>query len=86
MANSGSGLYSTDMWVFPRAERVTEDLISKTSARSGLFTTAVTIAALLLVLGVVGFIARASLDGFGDYGNPLWCVNSGVAPASRRAT
>ena len=68
MANSGSGLYSADMWVFPRAERVTEDLISKTSARSGLFTTAVTIAALLLVLGVVGFIARASLDGFGDYG------------------
>ena len=67
MANTGSGLYPADMWVFPQAERVTGDLISKTSARSGPFTTAVTIAALLLVLGVVGFIGRAALDGFGDY-------------------
>lgn len=68
MANSGSGLYSADMWVFPQAERVTGDLVSKTSARSGPFTAAVTIAALLLLLGVVGFIARAAGDGFGDYG------------------
>ena len=67
-ANSGSGIYPADMWVFPQPERVTGDLISKSSSRSGPFTTAVTIAALLLVLGIGGFVFRAAGDGFSDYG------------------
>ena len=45
---------------------MTRDLAGKTSARPAMFTFALLLSGILLLLGVVGFVARASIDGFGD--------------------
>jgi len=55
------------MWVFPKAEEITRDLAAKTTAMPRLFVMALIGAAVLFGLGIIGFIARAAIDGFDDY-------------------
>ena len=52
------------MWVFPAAEAVTRDVAGKTSAMPRAFSVALTVAGILVVLGIIGFVARAIDDGF----------------------
>jgi len=60
--------YRSDMWVFPRPETVTQDVAEKTYAMPKPFTIALAVAGTLLVLGVIGFVVRATGDGFGAHG------------------
>ena len=55
------------MWVFPAPDAITKDVAGKTSAMPRRFSIALTLAAILFVLGIVGFVVRAIDDGFGDY-------------------
>ncbi len=54
------------MWVFPNPRAMTRDMADKVSAKRGAFTLALLASFALLVLGVVGFVARAAADGFDD--------------------
>lgn len=65
---AGNGHNHAGMWVFPRAEEVTQDLTRRTFAMPGPFTIALALAGVLLVLGVLGFVVRALDDGFGQHG------------------
>ena len=56
------------MWVFPRAEEVTRYLAGRTLGLPGPLATAMAVSGVLLVLGVVGFVVRATDDGFGAHG------------------
>ena len=64
---AANGHYHADMWVFPEAKQVTQDVTEKTFAMPKPFTIALVVAGILLALGIVGFVARAVGDGFGDY-------------------
>jgi hypothetical protein len=59
--------YPHDMWVFPDARHVSWDVSSKTRAMPSAFKLALLISGGLAALGVIGFIARAAIDGFGNY-------------------
>jgi hypothetical protein len=56
------------MWVFPDATVMTADMGEKTKAMPRPFTMALAATGILLILGIVGFIARAADDGFGEIG------------------
>ena len=55
------------MWVFPAPERITRDVADKTTAMPKPFTLALMAAGILFVLGIIGFVARAIDDGFGEH-------------------
>ncbi len=65
---AANGHHHAGMWVFPRAEEVTRDVTAKTFAMPRPFAKALMVAGVLLVLGIIGFVARAVDDGFGDHG------------------
>ena len=56
------------MWVFPRAEEVTNDIAAKTQAMPRPLAAALAVSAVLLVLGIIGFVVRAGGDGFDELG------------------
>ena len=56
------------MWVFPKASEVTQDVAAKTYAMPKPFVIALVVSGLLLLLGIVGFVARVTLSGFDDHG------------------
>ena len=60
--------HNAGMWVFPRAEEVTNDLARKTFAMPRPLAVAITASATLMVLGIIGFVVRAVADGFGEHG------------------
>ena len=55
------------MWVFPTPEGITRDVADKTAAVPRRFALAMTFAGVLFVLGIIGFLARAVDDGFGEH-------------------
>ena len=55
------------MWVFPAPDAITRDVAAKTSAMPRRFSIALTLAGILFVLGIVGFVVRAIDDGFGEH-------------------
>ena len=59
--------HNAGMWVFPRAEEVSGDMAAKSRAMPRPMVAAITVSAILLVLGIVGFVARAVDDGFTDH-------------------
>ena len=61
-----SGGHYPGMWVFPNPKVMTREMASKVSAMPGPLTLAMVLTFALLVLGVVGFVARAAADGFDD--------------------
>ena len=61
----GEGHYP-GMWVFPNPRVITRDMAAKVASMSGAFNLGLILTFALLVLGVVGFIARAASDGFDD--------------------
>lgn len=65
---AASGHNHAGMWVFPRAEEMTRDVASKTFAVPQKLAIALLLSGVLLVLGLIGFIARSVDDGFGDHG------------------
>ena len=67
VAVAENGRYHPDMWVFPVSGRVTADVSAKTHAMPRVFTIALVVSAVMLAFGIIGFIARATQDGFGDY-------------------
>ena len=67
MAEHSSGQYPADMWVFPQRDQVTAQVMERTTRRCKPYTIALLVAALLAILGVVGFVIRLSTDGLGDY-------------------
>ena len=62
-----NGRYHPEMWVFPVSSQVTADVSAKTHAMPRAFTLALVVSAVMLAFGIIGFIARAAQDGFGDY-------------------
>ena len=64
------------MWVFPVREEITQDVAGKTFAMPSPYKLALGIAAILTILGVVGFFIRASSDGFGSPGP--WGYYAGI--------
>jgi molybdopterin-containing oxidoreductase family membrane subunit len=52
------------MWVFPRREAAAQDLVGRITAPAAKYRMALTITGVLLLVGVIGFIRRATLDGF----------------------
>ena len=63
-----NGHHQAGMWVFPRPEETTRDLAAKTMAWPSPFKLAFAGAGVLFVLGIIGFVARATADGFGAQG------------------
>ena len=61
-----SGGHYPGMWVFPNPRVMTREMAEKVSSMPRAFTLALLGSFVLLVLGVVGFIARAAADGFDD--------------------
>ena len=61
-----SGGHYPGMWVFPDPRQMTRDMAAKVSSMPGLMTLGLLLTFGLLVLGVVGFVARAAADGFDD--------------------
>ena len=61
-----SGGHYPGMWIFPDPRVMTRDMAAKVSAMPGPLTLAMVLTFALLVLGVVGFVARATADGFDD--------------------
>ena len=61
-----SGGHYPGMWVFPDARVITRDMAGKIAAMPQMFTLGLLLTFALLVLGVVGFVARAAADGFDD--------------------
>jgi hypothetical protein len=56
------------MWVFPNPRVMTLGMAAKTAAMPRAFTLGLLLSFALLVLGVVGFVARVAADGFDDRG------------------
>ena len=54
------------MWVFPDPRTMTRDMASRLARMPGLMSLGLLLTFGLLVLGVVGFVARAAADGFDD--------------------
>ncbi|MFB3120477.1 MAG: hypothetical protein ACE1Y2_08130, partial [Stenotrophomonas maltophilia] len=67
MAEHSNGHSPAGMWVFPQAELVAAQVMERTTRRCKPYTIALSVAALLAALGVVGFIIRVSVDGLDDY-------------------
>lgn len=65
---AANGHNHAGMWVFPRAEEMTRDVTSKTFAVPQKLALGLVLSGVLLVLGLIGFIARSVDDGFGDHG------------------
>lgn len=65
---AANGHNHAGMWVFPRAEEMTREVASKTFAVPQKLAFGLVLSGVLLVLGVIGFIARSVDDGFGDHG------------------
>ena len=61
-----SGGHYPGMWVFPNPRVMTRDMADKVSAMPRAFILAFFASFALLALGVVGFVARAAVDGFDD--------------------
>lgn len=61
-----SGGHYPGMWVFPDPRAMTRDMAARVSAMPRTFTLGLLLTFALLVLGVVGFAARAAGDGFDD--------------------
>lgn len=61
----GHGQYA-GMWVFPKREEITSYVTGKTFFVSSGYKLALGIAFILAALGVVGFVIRATSDGFGS--------------------
>ena len=61
-----SGGHYPGMWVFPNPRVMTRDMADKVSSMPRAFTLVLLASFALLVLGIVGFIARAAADGFDD--------------------
>ena len=57
----GHGLHA-GMWVFPDAKTMSQDVSTKTTS----LTMALLVTGVLFILGIVGFVARAVVDGFDD--------------------
>ena len=66
MAASEGGHHHSGMWVFPNPRAMTGDMAGKIASMSAIFAVPFFVSFALLVLGVVGFVARASIDGFDD--------------------
>ena len=62
-----NGQHHAGMWVFPRPEETTRDMAAKRAAMPSVFKLGMIAAALLTVLGIIGFAARAATDGFSDH-------------------
>ena len=60
--------YGAEMWVFPDKTQVTREVSERTSAMPTAVTAGLAVTGLLFILGVVGFIMRATGDGFGAHG------------------
>lgn len=65
---AANGHNHAGMWVFPRAEEMTREVASKTFAVPQKLAFGLVLSGVLLVLGLIGFIARSVDDGFGDHG------------------
>ena len=63
-----SGGHHPGMWVFPDPRVMTRDMAGKVAAMPAIFAIPFIISFILLVLGVIGFVARAIGDGFDDRG------------------
>ena len=61
-----SGGHYPGMWVFPDPRQMTRDMAARLSSMPGPMTLGLLLTFGLLVLGVVGFVARAAADGFDD--------------------
>ena len=61
-----SGGHYPGMWVFPDPRQMTRDMAARLSSMPGPMTLGLLLTFALLVLGVVGFVARAAADGFDD--------------------
>ena len=61
-----SGGHYPGMWIFPNPRVITRDIAGKAASMPRGFTLALLASGILLVLGVVGFVARAAADGFDD--------------------
>jgi hypothetical protein len=66
MGNNGNN--HRDMWVFPTMGTVTDDLVRQTFTMPRYFRIGATVAGILFLVGIIGFIARAVDDGFGSHG------------------
>jgi molybdopterin-containing oxidoreductase family membrane subunit len=58
----------TDMWVFPNAAEITEDVAGKTRSMPSRYKLALGISGVLAVLGIIGFVMRLTMDGFAEHG------------------
>ena len=56
------------MWVFPDVTVMSREVTEKTKSSPKPFTIALVATGILFILGIVGFIARAVGDGFGEIG------------------
>ena len=65
---SANHAHNAGMWVFPRAEEVTNDIAAKTQAMPRPLAAALAVSAVLVVLGIIGFVVRAGGDGFDELG------------------
>ncbi len=54
------------MWVFPDVSVMSREVGEKTRSSPRPLTMALVVAGVLFILGIVGFVARAAGDGFGD--------------------
>ena len=54
------------MWVFPDAKLMSQDVSEKTRSMPQPFTIALVLTGILFIIGIVGFVARAADDGFGE--------------------
>ena len=66
------------MWVFPSPEGITRDVASKMAATPRILPLVLTASGILLVLGIIGFVARAVDDGFDDYAP--WGYYAAIVP------
>ena len=55
------------MWVFPDPRAITRDMAAKIASVPQVFALVLAFTGALFVLGIIGFIARAVDDGFGDW-------------------
>ena len=66
MSSEHGGGHYPGMWVLPDPRGLTRDLASRAASMPRAFSLALLASFALLVLGVVGFVARAAMDGFDD--------------------